>query len=118
MSVMNTDSQSATFEQSFTFADASTFDFNGDWEGSAYMPSMSDHLLFRLKVRNNVIVSVTCLRDEEIILSPAPAVINGRFRYEGAGGATMTGTILSPDFAEGTIDIAPCRGGGWDALKR
>ena len=118
VSVRNVDNQSATFADLFAFADVSTFDFNGDWEGSAYTPDLPDHLLFRLKVRDNIVVSVTCLRDEEIILSPAPAVRNGRFSYQGAAGATMTGIILSPEYAEGTINMAPCRAGGWDALKR
>jgi hypothetical protein len=116
--VMNPDNQSATFAEDFTFADASTFDFNGDWEGAAYLPSMSDHLLFRLKVRDNLVVSVVCLRGEEVILSPAPEVHQGRFTFAGAGGATMTGVILSPGYAEGTINIAPCNRGEWDALKR
>ena len=114
----NPDSQTATHPDGFTFVDASTFDFNGDWEGSAYFDAFPEHVLFRMKVRDNVVVSVVCAKDEEIVFSPAPQVKQGRFTFTGAGGATMTGVILGPGYAEGAISIAPCLAAGWDALKK
>jgi len=46
-----------------------------------------------------------------------PVVRNGAFSFSGAGGA-MTGRIVSPSGALGTIDIGPCRNMEWFALKQ
>jgi hypothetical protein len=116
--VTNPDGQSTVFDDGFAFVDPSTFDFNGDWEGGAYSTGMADHVLFRLKVRDNVVLSVTCLKDVEIPLSPAPQIKQGEFTFTGSGGTMLTGMILGPDYAEGAINIPPCVGGGWEALKR
>jgi hypothetical protein len=116
--VTNPDGQSGTLAAAFTYADPTSFDFNGEWEGSAYSTARPDHVLLRFTVRGNTVVSVSCDSTVDMALTPPPIISAGRFSFAGASGARMTGRIVSPTYSDGTINIAPCVASGWDAVKR
>ena len=50
---------------------------------------------------------------------PPPVVANGEFSFAGSGGVSMTGKILSPTYASGSINMASCVSSGqWTADKK
>ena len=112
----------------FTYASPATFDFNGDWEGSAEAFPREWGTRLVLTIRDNIAVRVLCLvcRDEicaigsapSLTLAPPPVVANGEFSFVGSGGVSITGQILSPDFASGSINMAPCGSRQWTAQKK
>jgi len=112
----------------FTYASPATFDFNGDWEGLAYLavgPEWGARLM--LTIRDNIVVSVLCsvCRDgicaigsaPSLTLDPAPVVANGEFSYAGSGGS-ITGNILSATYATGSLNLASCGSRQWTAQKK
>jgi hypothetical protein len=111
----------------FTYASPATFDFNGDWQGWAQGPSPAGALL-ALTIRDNIVVSVSCSVCRNGVtcdsvpspaLDPPPVVANGEFSFAGSGGVSITGKILSPNFASGSIDMASCVSKGqWRAEKK
>ena len=68
-----------------------------------------------------MVVSVSC-GASSLTLDPPPIVTNGAFSFAGSGGVFVTGTILSPNFASGSINTASCPnnnwGGEWSAEKK
>jgi hypothetical protein len=112
----------------FTYASPATFDFNGDWEGSAY-PAVAPEWGVRLAltIRDNIVVSVLCLvcRDgicaigsaPSLTLDPPPVVANGEFSFAGSGGVSITGKILSPLDASGSINTPSCGSRYWWTRK-
>ncbi|MGE5834780.1 MAG: IPT/TIG domain-containing protein [Acidobacteriota bacterium] len=105
--VIVTDRYGRTGSSEFTYASPATFDFNGDWLGSAVDTSVSlfSHLVV-LTIRDNSVVSVSCGNAPSLTLDPPPVVANGEFSFAGSGGVSITGKILSPDFASGSINMA------------
>lgn len=96
-------SDGRTASATFTYASPATFDFNGDWQGFA------GNLAVVLAIRDNIVVSASC-GASILTLAPAPVVANGEFSFAGSGGVSITGQILSPDFASGSINMASCVG--------
>jgi hypothetical protein len=80
-----------------------------------------------LTIRDNIVVSVLCLvcRDgicaigsaPSLTLDPPSLVANGEFSYAGSGGS-ITGNILSPTFATGSLNLASCGSRQWRAQKK
>jgi len=104
--VIVTDRYGRTGSSEFTYASPATFDFNGDWLGSAWdSVSPFSHLVV-LTIRDNSVVSVSCGNAPSLTLDPPPVVANGEFSFAGSGGVSITGKILSPDFASGSINMA------------
>jgi hypothetical protein len=98
--VSNPGGLSTTLDRAFTFAPRELFDFNGDWiahAGGHYETDM------RFTVRNNVLVSVSCGTSIVATLSPSPSVANGEFSFRGDDGFAVSGTLVSPKQAVGTI---------------
>jgi hypothetical protein len=101
----------------YTFAPPDSFDFNGEWvahAGSEYETGM------RFTIRNDTLVSVSCGGSAALTLSPPPAVHNGDFSFVGDDGLAISGSIVSPVNAVGTInvpDVAACRTAEWWADK-
>jgi len=115
--VTNPDGQAGSAE--FTYASPATFDFNGDWQGWADWVAWIEP--FVMTIRDNMVVSVSC-GGSSLTLDPPPVVANGAFSFTGSGGVFITGKILSPNFATGSINTASCPnnnwGGEWSAEKK
>ena len=60
-----------------------------------------------LTIRDNIVVSVSC-GASSLTLDPPPVVANGEFSFADSGGVSITGKILSPNFAAGAINMASC----------
>jgi hypothetical protein len=125
--VIVTDRFGQTARGVFTYASPATLDFNGDWQGLVETSTFTG--LITLTIRNNTVASVSCsvCRNGDcsfgsapsLALDPPPVVANGEFSFAGSGGVSITGKILSPNYASGSIDMASCVGRGqWTANKR
>ena len=112
----------------FTYAPPATLDFNGDWEGFAEavppVPEWGARVV--LTIRDNTAVSIVCsvCRDQtcaitapSLTLDPPLVVANGQFSFAGAGGS-ITGKILSPTYASGSLNTASCGSRKWRASKK
>jgi len=101
----------------YTFAPPESFDFNGEWvahAGSEYETDM------RFTIRNDTLVSVSCGGSAALTVSPPPAVHDGDFSFAGDDGLAISGSIVSPVNAAGTInipDVPACRKADWWAEK-
>ena len=101
----------------YTFAPPDSFDVNGEWvayAGSDFETEM------RFTIRHDTLVSVSCGGSAALILSPPPAVRNGDFSFVGDDGLAISGTVVSPVNAVGTINVADvpaCRAARWWADK-
>ena len=62
---------------------------------------------------------MTCDPVPSPTLDPPPVVANGEFSFAGSGGVSITGKILSPNYASGLINMASCVSSGqWTAGKK
>ena len=122
--VTNPDGQAGTGE--FTYASPATFDFNGDWQGWAKGPSPAGAVL-ALTIRDNIVVSVSCSVCRNGVtcdsvpsptLDPPPVVANGEFSFAGSGGVSITGRILSPGHASGSLNMPSCGSRQWSAQRK
>jgi len=115
--VTNPDGQAGSAE--FTYASPATFDFNGDWQGWADWVAWIEP--FVMTIRDNMVVSVSC-GGSSLTLDPPPIVTNGAFSFAGSGGVWVSGKILSPISATGSINTPSCPnnnyGGEWFAEKK
>jgi len=98
----------------FTYTSPAAFDFNGDWKGYAENLAAWKFAHLELTIRNNVVVSVSCgprhdgAGNSNLTLDPPPIVANGGFSFAGRGGDSITGNIVSPNSAFGSINMASC----------
>ena len=53
-----------------------------------------------------------------LTLDPPPVVANGEFSFAGSGGVSITGNILSPNSASGSINMASCVSMGQWSVER
>ena len=97
-------SQPSVLRGAYTFLDPSALDFNGTWQG---LFSESEFKIL-ITVESNTVTAVSC-GNAVLEMSPLPTISNGRFAYAGPAGS-VTGRILSPNLAEGTISLGPCSG--------
>ena len=123
--VIVTDRYGQTGSGTFTYASPATFDFNGDWKGWAEDLAFSESAHFWLTIRDNVVVSVSCGQRHDgsdarsVTLDPPPVVADSAFSFAGSGGVSITGKIVSPNIASGSINTASCVGAGqWRAEKK
>jgi len=111
----------------FTYALPATFDLNGDWQGWARLdgnvPSDVGARLV-LTIRDNIGVSVSCrvcqpgencalVSAPSLALDPPSVVANGEFSFVGSGGVSVSGKILSPIYATGSINTPSCGSRYW-----
>jgi len=99
----------------FTFAPPESFDFTGDWIAHAGPDYETD---MRFAIRNNLLVSLGCGPSESVAVSPPPPVYDGAFSFVGAEGITVSGHVVSPINAVGTINVPGCTATRWWADKR
>ena len=77
-----------------------------------------------MTIRDNTVVSVSCGQRHDgagassLTLDPSPVVANGGFSFAGSGGVSITGKILSPTYATGSLNLASCGSRQWTAQKK
>ena len=98
----------------YTFAPPDSFDFNGDWVAHAGPDYETD---MRFAIRNNVLVSLACGSSEAVTLSPQPSIHGGEFSFLDADGIAISGRLVSPINAVGTINVPGCTRTYWWADK-
>jgi hypothetical protein len=113
--VTNPGGLSSRLVAGFTYAPPGSFDFNGDWEayaGDDYHTSMS------LTIRDGRTVSVACDSSPSVTLTLSNPVTDGRLSVEAEGVVVLSGRLLSPVTAAGTIHTAGCPGARWWGTKK
>lgn len=115
--VTNPDGQSSTLAGGYTYEPPESFEVNGQWTGGA---DSNYGTSFRFTVQANTVVSVSCGTSPDVALSPPPPIVNGEFSFAGDDGVRISGSIVSPDVAMGTIRIPGvqfCFGEPWYAER-
>lgn len=112
--VTNPGGQADTLSGGYTYASPLSFDFNGNWEGTAG-PELDT--VMRFTVQNNALASVSCGTSGTLTFSPPPSVSNGEFSFFGNDGVGVSGRIVAASDAVGTINIAPCTATVWRATR-
>ena len=111
--VTNPGGLSGTLFRGYTFAPPAAFDFNGDWiahAGPEYEIDMG------FSIRQNRLVKLTC--GGMAVAISAPADVSGaEFSVSLNADVAMTGTVVSPVNAVGTIDVPMCATSRWWADK-
>ena len=102
--VTNPGGLEARLSGGYTYEPPESFDFNGDWVAHAGPEFETD---MRFTIRNNVLVSVSCGTSAPLTFAPAPSVRNGEFSFLGDDGLAISGTLVSPVNAVGTIKTWP-----------
>jgi hypothetical protein len=108
--VRNGGGREDTLARGYTFAPPESFDFNGIWDahsGDEYDTEM--HFV----VENNMLISLSCGSLPEVRFAAPPIVSRGEFSYEGEDGLKVSGRLVSPINAVGTINVAPCALAWW-----
>jgi hypothetical protein len=97
----------------YAYQAPASFDPNGDW--IAYVGEYETDV--RFAIRNGVLVSVSCDRSAPLTFVPPPSIRNGEFSFVSDDGRAITGTMVSPVGATGTINVPTCPAGRWWAHK-
>ena len=113
--VTNPGGLAARLARGYTYALPDSFEVNGNWEGGA---DSNYETALRFTVQNNRLTSASCGNSATVTLSPPPAISDGVFSFHGDDGTSISGRIVAPDSALGTIDIAPCAGYPWFAKRQ
>ena len=113
--VTNPDGQAGRLAGGFTYALPESFEVNGNWEGRA---DSNYETPLRFTIENNMLISVSCGTSATLTLTPPPPVSDGEFSFIGDEGARISGRIVSPNSALGTINIAPCLAYSWFATRQ
>ena len=98
----------------YTFAPPDSFDFNGDWVAHAGPDYDFD---MRFTIRNNVLVSVTCGSSGPMAFAAPLSIRDGEFSFRSDDGLAISGRLVSPVSAVGTIDVPACAAAEWWANK-
>ena len=119
VTVTNPGGRASTLTGSFSFAQPASFDFNGNWVAYAGGDYETD---MRFSIRNDVLVSVSCGTSVVSTLSARLSVVNGEFSFRGDDGFAMSGRLVSPMNAVGTINVPDtvpdCTAARWWADKK
>jgi hypothetical protein len=108
--VRNAGGRLDTLPGGHTFAPPESFDFNGVWDvysGAEYEFKM------QLVVENDALTSLTCGALPTVTFPASPIVGRGEFSYSGDDGLKVSGRLVSPTNAVGTINVAPCAPTWW-----
>ena len=112
--VTNPGGMEARLSGAYAYQPPESFDFNGDWIAHAGPEFETD---MRVTIRNNVLVSVWCNSSAPVTFAPAPLAHDGELSFLGDDGLAMSGTLVSPVSAVGTINVPGCPIGRWWADK-
>jgi hypothetical protein len=117
--VTNPGGLSSKLSRGLSFAPPASFDFNGDWVAHAGGHFETD---VRFSIRNDVLVSVSCGTSVVASLSAPLSIMNGEFSFRGDDGFALSGRLVSPVTAVGTINVpdsvADCTAAQWWADKQ
>ena len=97
----------------YTYQSPASFDPNGDW--LVYVGEFETDV--RFAIRNGVLLSVSCDRSAPLTFVPPPSIRNGEFSFVSDDGRAISGTLVSPVDASGTINVPGCPAGPWWAHK-
>jgi len=114
--VTNPDGQTARATGAFTFALPDSFDVNGIWEGAAFSGDYDEPFTFT--VVNGAVVSISCWTSGAVALSPPAPIIHGAFSFSNEEGVAVTGAILAPNEAGGSVTVGPCVDRDWHAFRK
>jgi hypothetical protein len=112
--VTNPGGLEARLSGGYTYQQPASFDANGEWVAHAGPEYETD---MQLTIRNNVLVSVSCGTSAALTFAPAPSVKDGEFSFLGDDGLAISGALVSPVQAVGTINVPGCLGARWWADK-
>lgn len=107
--VTNPGGLEATLTGGYAYESPESFDFNGDWIAHAGPEFETD---MRFTIRNSILVSLSCNGSAPLTVAPAPSVRGGEFSFVG-GGLAITGRLVSPVNAVGTINVPGCGEAKW-----
>ena len=107
VTVVNIDGQMFRISQGYEYVSQQSFDFNGNWEG--WTTNGTDTLV-QLTIRNNVLVTASCLGDQNKTVKLTTDVVNGDFSLGRSDGFVLSGRIVSESQAVGQITAPPCIG--------
>jgi hypothetical protein len=116
--VTNPGGLSNTLAGGYAYQPPETFDFNGDWVAHVGPDFALD---MRFTIRNNALVSLSCNMSPSLTPAAPLSVNNGEFAFQNDDGLTMSGRLVSPVGAAGTIDmpnVPECRAARWWADKQ
>jgi hypothetical protein len=113
--VTNPDGRTARLAQRLTYVPASSFDFNGTWDG---FPFDTEPSTFSFTVVGNTVTTVTCGKAAPITLSPAVTVVNGTFSFSGEDGTSMSGQLVAAGQSQGTLNLPVCGAVDWFGWRR
>jgi hypothetical protein len=116
--VTNPNGQADTLREGYTYASPDTYDVNGEWKGSADSHSGTD---FGFTIRDGALIGVSCGTSQSVTLSPPVPVVSGEFSLTGDEPVSISGKIVSPNRAFGTVTIRgvdSCVGEPWIAVKQ
>lgn len=111
--VINPGGLEDTLTGGYAYQAPESFDFNGEW--IAHVGEYETDV--RLTIRNDVLVSVSCGLSAPETFVPPPAVRNGEFSFVSDDGLAISGRLVSPLGAVGTISVRTCPEGPWWADK-
>ena len=101
--------------KAYTFAPPESFNVNGDWKGPAFSGDYDEPLTFT--VVNGAVVSVSCGTSGVVALKLPTPIAHGEFSFRDEAGVAMSGTILAPHEAQGSVNVGPCANRGWHATR-
>lgn len=110
--VTNPDRSSLRLSQRYEYAPQQSFDFNGKWDGVSVD---GGHALIQFTIANNVLVTASCQELGSTMVSLSSAATNGDFSSEGPDGFRLSGRIVSPSDATGSLTAPAC---GSDTIWR
>jgi IPT/TIG domain len=113
--VTNPDGQAGGLAGGYTYAIPESFEANGTWEGGA---DSNYGTPFRFTVQNDTLTSISCGVSGTLTLSPPPPISHGEFSFVGPDGASVSGRIVSPNWALGKINMSPCFAFPWSATRQ
>ncbi|HEX3302810.1 MAG TPA: IPT/TIG domain-containing protein [Thermomicrobiales bacterium] len=113
ITITNPGGLSDTLPGAYTYASPATFDPDAEWIGHAG-PDFDTE--FHFSIRQGRLVDLTCVSTRLTPAAPT-AVENGEFAYRSDTGASLSGRLVSPVNAVGTIGLADCATGAWWAEK-
>ena len=112
--VSNGDGQSATVTNGFTYAPPESFDPNGIWEGE--IPEEGSGV--RITIQNNLVTSVSCGTSAVFTFVPPTVVSGGAFSASRDDGVSVSGRIVAPSIATGSVRIPGCPEVPWVVRKK
>jgi hypothetical protein len=113
--VTNPDGQAGRLAGGYTYASPDSFEVNGNWEGGA---DSNYETPLQFTIQNGLLTRISCGTSGTLTLSPPPEVAHGEFSFLGDDGASISGRIIAPNWALGTISIAPCPAFPWFAKRQ